>query len=374
MIQVFLNHIRNVSRIIERYGLSHVVLTNPSNIVYFTGVESGNLLVIDSGLNVTLIVPRLEYERVNSLLTDTNYGIKVIGYSTIEVPPRRPGESLFVGSSLGRYLIDIERLGSGSVVGIDNVDSSVGKVLSGHGIRCIDINDDLARIRMVKDDNEIQLIRRATQITDESLKYVWESGLEGKRERDIAAMIQDFMIRNGADEAAYKPIIASGPNGAYPHHNYSDRVIVRGDLVTIDAGARFNLYRTDITRTFAVGNISKELRDMAHAVLEALNKALSVIKPGVSVRDVDLAARSVLEEYGYGAYTIWSMGHGVGIDIHEKPFLSPYSNDVLSKGVVIAVEPGIYIKGVGGVRIEDTIVVTDTGAEVLSSFPRDLFG
>ncbi|WP_243666496.1 Xaa-Pro peptidase family protein [Vulcanisaeta sp. JCM 16159] len=186
-------------------------------------------------------------------------------------------------------------------------------------------------------------------------------------------MLYQGMISRGAEDVAFRPIVASGPNGAYPHHVFTDRVIRRGELVTIDVGARYSLYCTDMTRTVAVGPVNGKLKDMAVAVLEAFRKASSSVRPGVKAKEIDLIARSVLSEYGFDSYYIHSTGHGVGIEVHERPAIGPSNDEELKPYEVVTVEPGVYIKGIGGVRIEDTILITEAGSRPISKYPVDLF-
>ncbi|MCG2863371.1 MAG: aminopeptidase P family protein [Vulcanisaeta sp.] len=365
------NKVRKVTGIFDELSLDFVVLVNTANISYFTGIDSGLMLVIDRFLNTTLIVPRLDYQRVKDAVGAEIS--KLIGYTTVEVPQRRHDEELFVSKELGDYLLRGLELKPSNIVGIDNVGSPVAKELNSAGVRVIDINDKILGIREVKDEDEVRLIEEASRITEEALDRVLKMGLEGRRENDVAAVLYKEMISNGADDVAFKPIVASGPNGAYPHHSFTGRVIRRGEFVTIDVGAKYHLYCTDMTRTVSVGQVSKELRDMALAVFEAYKKAVSHVRPGVKASEVDSIAREVLSEYGYGQYYIHSTGHGVGVEVHEKPAISPSSNEELRANFVITIEPGVYIKGVGGVRIEDTILITDSGSRPLSKYPIYLF-
>jgi Xaa-Pro dipeptidase len=364
------NRVRRIANLFDELSLDIIVVLDGTNISYFTGIDSGLMLVIDRSLDTTLIVPRLDFQRVQDIVGNE---ARLIGYSTVEVPQRRSDEVLFVSKGLGDYLLKELGLKPNNIVGIDNTDSPVAKELGSVGIKTININDRVLGVREVKDEDEVRLIEEASKITEDSLDKVLKVGLEGRRENEIAAMLYREMIDGGADDVAFKPIVASGPNGAYPHHVFTNRVIRRGELVTIDVGARYHLYCTDMTRTIAVGQVSKELRDMALAVLEAYRKAVNYVKPDVKASEVDSVARKVLSEYGYSSYYIHSTGHGVGIEVHEKPVIGPSSNEELRTNFVITIEPGVYIKGVGGVRIEDTILVTESGPRLISKYPVYLF-
>ncbi|WP_054842355.1 aminopeptidase P family protein [Vulcanisaeta distributa] len=357
----------------DELSLDVIVIVNEANLEYFTGIDSGLMFIVNRSMDTTLIVPRLDLQRVQEIVGNDT---RLIGYSTIEVPQRMPGgESLFVSKSLGDYLLREVGLKPNNIVGIDNPDSTVAKELNSVGVKTVNINESILRLREIKDEYEVRMIEEATRITEEALDDVLKSGLEGRRERDVAAMLYQGMISRGAEDVAFKPIVASGPNGAYPHHVFTDRVIRRGELVTVDVGARYHLYCTDMTRTIAVGGpISGKIRDAALAVLEAFRKASNSVRPGVRARDVDSIARDVLAEYGFDSYYIHSTGgHGVGIEVHERPTIGPSSDEELQPSEVITVEPGVYIKGVGGIRIEDTILVTESGSRAISRYPVDLF-
>ena len=364
------DRVKKVSSLFDELSLDLIVVVGEANLEYFTGVDSGLMLIINRSMDATLIVPRLDFQRTLNIVGDY---VNLIGYSTIEVPQRMPEERLFVSKSLGDYLLREVGLKPNNIVGIDNPDSPVAKELSSVGIKITNINDSILKLREIKDEYEVRMIEEATRITEEALDSVLKSGLEGRRERDVAAMLYQEMISKGAEDVAFKPIVASGPNGAYPHHVFTDRVIGRGELVTIDVGARYHLYCTDMTRTVAVGSVSGKLKDATLAVLEAFRKASSSVRPGVKARDVDSIARNVLAEYGFDSYYIHSTGHGVGIEVHEKPSIGPSSDEELKSNEVVTVEPGVYIKGVGGVRIEDTILVTESGSRPISRYPVDLF-
>jgi len=192
----------------------------------------------------------------------------------------------------------------------------------------------------------------------------------GVRELDVAVEIETRLRRAGG-ESAFELIVASGPNGAKPHGHASKRVIEDGDLVTIDMGARLGGYNSDMTRTVAVGTPSAEMKRVYDAVLEAEEAAIAAIRPGVRAADLDKLARDLLTRHGLGEAFAHSLGHGVGLEVHEGPGLRGTSQDVLEAGMVITIEPGAYLPGVGGVRIEDLILVTEDGYEVLSHSAKE---
>ncbi len=227
------------------------------------------------------------------------------------------------------------------------------------------MTDFIVGQRSIKDEAEIETIQFAAQHTDNGILNLLPHLKPGATEIDLALMLENDFRREG-DGPAFEIIVASGERGAMPHGLASKRKLQNNELVTIDCGAKHQGYCADLTRTYAVGNVSTELRNVYHLVLEAQQTALHAIKPGARGADIDAIARKIIEQAGYGQYFGHSLGHGVGLEIHEGPNLSKASNDILVPGNVVTVEPGIYIPGLGGVRIEDLVVVTSTGVECLS--------
>lgn len=225
-------------------------------------------------------------------------------------------------------------------------------------------------VRLVKSPEEVQAIRAAQAIADRVFEAVRPTIQAGVRELDVALALELGLRRAGA-EVGFDVIVASGPRGAMPHGVASERVIEDGDLVTIDFGARVGGYHSDMTRTVAVGQPSAELRRIYRAVLEAETAAVAAIRPGAQAGELDALARGILERHGLGEAFAHSLGHGVGLSIHEGPSLRAGSEDVLEPGMVVTVEPGAYLPGLGGVRIEDLVLVTESGHEVLSRAPKE---
>jgi Xaa-Pro aminopeptidase len=226
-------------------------------------------------------------------------------------------------------------------------------------------------LRLVKGPEEIARLRRAAELTDAAYAHVLEGTLRaGVREVEVALELERFIRSHGGEGMAFDVIVASGPRSAMPHGVASPRVIERGDLVTLDFGARVDGYHADMTRAVAVGPVAAPLRDWFDAVLDAQQLAVAAIAPGLAGIDVDKIARDRLAAAGIDQLFVHSLGHGVGLQIHEGPSLSTRSNDVLAAGMLVTVEPGVYQPGVGGLRIEDLVLVTETGAEVLSKSPK----
>lgn len=227
-------------------------------------------------------------------------------------------------------------------------------------------------LRQVKDDNEIASITRAAKIADAVFGEIVGELKAGMSEIDVAARIDFLLRKKSAEVPSFETIVASGERASLPHAKPTPRLIGDGDVVKMDFGAIWDGYCSDITRTVVVGKASDEIRKIYDIVLNAGRKAIGGIKAGAGCREVDSIARDYIEQAGYGDRFGHGLGHGVGLEVHEGPRLSQKSDEVLQAGVVVTVEPGIYIPGWGGVRIEDMVVVEDGGARILTSSPKDL--
>jgi Xaa-Pro aminopeptidase len=257
-----------------------------------------------------------------------------------------------------------------SWAGQQRLASSLGCVAAGGTL--VATRGVVEELRIVKDAGELARIELAADIADVGLAQVKERLKEGLTELQFALELDFEMRRRGADGVSFETIVASGPNGALPHHQPSDRRIAPGELVVIDFGAEVDGYRSDMTRTLCVGGVAApELLDVLDAVLVAQRAGVRAIRPGVQTSVIDDACRDSLDHAGYGDLFVHGTGHGVGLEIHEAPAVAPGSTDILVEGAVVTVEPGAYISGVGGVRIEDTLVVTATGARALTKSTKD---
>lgn len=244
--------------------------------------------------------------------------------------------------------------------------------LAPEGVELVEVEGLLAGLRRVKDAAELAAIAAACELTDAVLAELEGAGLAGRVEREVALWIERRMRELGAAAPAFPPIVASGANGSLPHAEPSDGEIGKGQLVVVDAGAILDGYCSDGTRTYATGPVGDEERAVYEVALAAQEAGLAAVRAGASGRDVDAAARDLIVEAGYGEQFGHGLGHGVGIVVHEPPRLSQRSEDVLLAGDVVTVEPGIYVSGRFGVRIEDLVVVEDEGAGNLSSRPKAL--
>ncbi len=223
-------------------------------------------------------------------------------------------------------------------------------------------------LRAQKDASELAAIEAAAQLTDQTMAYAYTVARPGMSEQELAWMLEVYLREHGAQGVAFEFIVASGPNSALPHARPTDRLLHAGEPITIDMGARLpNGYHSDLTRTFCLGEPADErFRTVYATVLAAQHAGLAALRPGLAGRAADEAARQVIENAGYGEYFSHSLGHGVGLEVHEMPALAPSSQDTLATNAVVTVEPGIYLPGWGGVRIEDLVVITPDGCRLLS--------
>ncbi len=228
------------------------------------------------------------------------------------------------------------------------------------------------RLRWVKDPPEVDRIRRAAQVADAAFQHILGFLRPGVSERDVATELEFFMRRHGAEREAFSSIVASGARSSLPHGRASDKLLAAGDFVTVDFGAVVDGYHSDCTRTVVLGRATDRQREIYDLVLRAQTGALQGLRPGLTGKDADALARQIIADAGHGEHFGHGLGHGVGLAIHEGPTLSPREEAVLQAGMVVTVEPGVYLPGWGGVRIEDLVVLTPDGCEVLTRAPKQL--
>ncbi|NLY72316.1 MAG: aminopeptidase P family protein [Tissierellia bacterium] len=273
---------------------------------------------------------------------------------------------------------------------------SFGQVLSELGLKKVGFEDDfmtiedmevlkskfsgelvpmkrfIEEIRQIKREDEIELVRKAQNIADDTFSYMLDFIKPGMTEREVHLELVNQMTRRGADGESFTAIVASGERGALPHGRASDKVIEKGDFLTLDFGCIYKGYCSDMTRTISVGKASDELKEIYEIVLRAQKAALEAIKPGAVCSDIDGVARGIISEAGYGDNFGHGLGHSIGLEVHENPRFNQVDNSILKPGMIMTDEPGIYIPGLGGVRIEDLVLVTEDGYEVLSKSDKEL--
>ena len=325
------------------------LVTAPANVRYLTGFDSSNAALL------------VEPDRVR-LYSDFRYaeaGKNVEGVEFIATK-----RNLF--ASLADELSD--RVGFEA----DAVTYAAYQALDAGGLELVPRRGVVEELRAVKDEAELDLIRRAGEITSEAFERLSQEPFVGRTEKQVAWRLESLYHELGADGPAFPAIVAAGANGATPHAHTSDRPIPDGTTVVIDSAAAFGGYVSDCTRTFATGALPEELVRAYELTKQAQQAGLDAIRPGVGGREADAAARDIIAGAGYGEQFGHGLGHGLGMLVHEAPRLSQESDDVLEVGNVVTVEPGIYLPGLGGIRIEDLVIVREDGPEILTTFTKEL--
>jgi Xaa-Pro aminopeptidase len=327
------------------------VLGGQANVRYLTGLASSNAAVL------------VEPDGSATLFADFRYaarGRQVEGVEFVEVP-----RNLLAGIG--------ERL-AGRRVGFEGAHLPYAgyRTLAEAGVELAPTSGVVESLRAVKDAEEIAIMRRAGSLSDEIFEALSKERFSERTERELAWWVERAFRDARAEGVSFPPVVAAGETATSPHAEPGTLPIGEGVLVVVDAGCVVDGYCSDCTRTFAVGEVSERLREIYALCLEAQLAGLAAVAPGAHGRDVDTAARDFIARAGLGEAFGHGLGHGVGIQIHEGPVLRPESEDVLEPGNVVSVEPGIYVPGVGGVRIEDLVLVTEDGAERLTCFAKEL--
>ncbi len=240
------------------------------------------------------------------------------------------------------------------------------------GLKTAHAEPIMSALRLTKDADEIEAMERAIDVAESAMEMLLPQIKIGMTEKQVAALLTRLLLEGGGDSIAFGPIVSAGPNSASPHAVPTERPLQSGDLLVIDWGCFVDGYPSDITRTFAVGEIDPELKRIYNAVKLANEQGKLASAPGATGRDVDRASRDVIDEAGYGEYFIHRTGHGLGLEVHEPPFMMEANTMPMDVGTLFTVEPGIYLPGRGGVRIEDDVVITENGHRSLTSLPREL--
>jgi Xaa-Pro aminopeptidase len=326
-----------------------LIVTTPANVRYLTGFVSSNVSVV------------VEPDRVR-LFTDFRYAEAARAVPDVEFMETRRDVIAHMAEHIsGKY-------------GFESTHLTYQKYehLRDAGLELVPHAGLVEGLRVVKEEVELETIRRAAAITDQAYERIAHEQFVGRTERELAWRMGELFHELGADEPAFDTIVAAGPNGARPHADPGDRVIEKGTTIVIDAGAIVDGYCSDCTRTFATGELPEDLRRAYDVCLEAQLKGVEAARSGVEAKQTDAAARAVIDDAGFGKNFGHGLGHGVGIDVHEAPNVAQTSTDSLAANNVVTIEPGIYLEGRGGIRIEDLVVITDGEPEILSSFPKEL--
>jgi Xaa-Pro dipeptidase len=364
MLQTRLAHL---STSIRTANLDALALNPGSSLVYLTGLhfhlmERPTVAFFTADAAPALVLPELEMQKVKDLpfeVTTFPYG---------EDPATWDQVFLEAGMSLKLQ---------GKRIGIEPLHMRIlefqkVKVVAG-AVKCPDATQVVGRLRVCKEADELASMRAAVKVAQAALEATIPSIKVGVTEKEIAAELVVNLLRLGSQsDMPFDPIVSSGPNSANPHSVPSDRKLRSGDLLVVDWGAAVDGYISDLTRTLAVGKVDEEYRKIHRVVLEANAAGRAAVQPGIACGQVDGAARAVIEKAGYGQYFTHRTGHGIGMEPHEDPYIRSGNMQLLEPGMTFTIEPGIYLPGRNGVRIEDNMVITRNGAECLSDMTRDL--
>ena len=339
-----------------------LIVTGPGNRVYLSGFGTAdpgsadsNGIILISPNRCTFVTSNLYFEAAKSQIKHMN----------VVLAPGRSDEiltDLFVDWGVKSAGFESTHMTVSQLGALSKADPAT---------EFIPLDGIVEELREVKDEREITRIRAAVKLTDQTLEYVKGILHPGFTEKELAWRIGRHLREHGAEGMAFAPAVASGPNSAVPHHEPSDRPIRSGEPIWLDFGARLDGYCADLTRTMCIGNPPTRLRETVELVERALEEAESRVKPGITGKQADAIARDLFCEAGHGDAFIHSLGHGLGIDIHEAPRLSRFFEDELKVGAAITIEPGIYFPGWGGVRIEDTVLIEEDGIEILTTARKD---
>jgi len=363
-----MSKLNRVCKQLTRQGVDSFLIINPLNILYLTGytpvtVKSADLAGLIHGTGAALLVLKTT---AKLFVANLNHGQALKEANQCEVISN--GDEPIVQAARHALSRRVRVLGYETAVTL----ASYGKLRRlCSGIRLKGIDDLIEDMRMRKHD-EVRLIRKSAKITSQVFNDIVPSIKPGIRELDLAIDLEYRLRMKGADRSAFSPIVASGPNSALPHAAAGRRKIRKGDFLVIDIGAYYKGYASDMTRTVVIGRPSQRQLEVYGAVKEAQQFAIGAARAGIACKRVDKVARDVINKRGFKEGFIHSLGHGVGLAVHELPYLSSKSRRKLESGMVVTIEPGVYIPGWGGVRIEDTALVEDNGISVLTSAKREL--
>lgn len=345
--------ISRLQRDLTSGGVDALLVSNLTNVRYLTGFSGTNGQVLVHGEGALFL---------NDPRYEARAGALVQGADVLVYPARLTD---VLGDQLtARKLTRLGVEGSMTLTERDDLVESVDAEL-------VTVSGMVESLRRNKDAEEVELIRDAVRLGDETFTWVLDRLVPGVSERAIALDVEMHMRQHGANGVAFPPIVASGPLSAHIHHTPGDRTFDKGDLVLVDFGCTRDGYCSDLSRTVVLGAATDEQQELYALVLQAHNAGITAVAPGRTGIEVDKAARDVISAAGHVERFGHGLGHGVGLDVHEAPRLHRISEDTLESGDVVTVEPGVYIPDDGGVRIEDCVLVTDSGSEVLGSAPKD---
>ncbi len=354
--------VRKLAQQLRAHHLDYAALLPGPSLIYLTRLE---MILVERPIvalfaaegQPTFIVPNFEADRV-----DPAWGAAAFSYTDEE---GHEGAFQRACSDLGGKRIGVEYLGMRALE---------LRLLEKYapGCRIEALEPVMAELRITKDETEIENMRGAARITGQALEALTNLIRPGLSELELAARLKIALLEAGAEGFAFEPLVLGGPNSALPHGAASTRPFEPGDVISVDCGAIYRGYCADVTRNFALGQLDPRLEEAYQAVQEANRAGREAVRAGLPAQEVDRAVRKVIVEAGFGEYFIHRTGHGLGLEVHEPPYIVEGNEMVLRPGMTFTVEPGIYFPDLGGVRIEDNVAVTAEGSETLTTFPREL--
>jgi Xaa-Pro dipeptidase len=360
--ELYAKRVENVQKIMQREGYDYLILAPSANMLYFSGMKTSpderlQILLIPASGQPSGVFPEMYREKLDKVLSnrfsiltwdDTKDSSQVLKKLLGEEKPTR-------------IAID-DTLWSSHLIAMMPVFD---------GCSFYPVSRVAGTLRQFKDANEIETLKKAGEIADQVMEKVRNIIRPGMSEKELSIFIETH-YKELADDISFKPIIASGPNGASPHHSTGERAFQLGDFIVVDCGGLVSGYCSDITRTFCLGKADNEMKQVYQAVQDANQAAFEAITRGCTCEEADVAARSVITNAGYGPNFIHRTGHGIGLDVHEAPYLVAGNSEEIVPGMVFSIEPGVYLPGKFGVRIEDIVAMTDQGPIRLNNFARNL--
>lgn len=360
-----MERINQLSQWMKETDVQVSFLTSTENVFYLSNFYSNPHerligVAVFQDAEPFLVCPAMEKEDARN----SGWAYEIIGYTDIENPWE------FIQKAVSKRVDSVTRLGvEKEHLNVERYEE-LSRIFSGASF--VSAEEKLRKLRMIKDEKELEAIRKACELTDYAIEVGCAEIKEGRTELEVLAAIEFELKKKGVASMSFSTMVLTGANGASPHGNPGQTKIQKGDLVLFDLGVIVDNYCSDITRTVAFGDINEKQKEIYDTVLRAELAAIAASKPGIACSEVDLTARNIITEAGYGEYFPHRLGHGLGISVHEYPSLTETNSLLLEKGMVFTIEPGIYVPGVAGVRIEDDVVVTDSGLEILTKFPKEL--
>ncbi len=347
-------NIDKIRLLLEEKSLDGILLYKPENRRYVSGFTGSTGYVLITETDAKFITDFRYIEQAT---------VQCDGFEIIETGNKKTIVDVLNELTLFKLGVEEDYMTYGQFIELTN------KLM---GTKLVPLEGAILKLRSVKTSDEIKNIKKAANIADRAFEHILKFIKPGLTELDIALELEFFMKKKGASKLSFEPIVASGKRSSLPHGIASDKIIETGDMITLDFGCVYNGYCSDMTRTIVLGRANDRQKEIYNIVLEAQKTSLKAVKPGITGAELDVIARNIINDNGYGQYFGHGLGHGVGLEVHELPRINARGNVPMEPGMVITIEPGIYISNFGGVRIEDLVLATDKGYEVLSKSTKNL--